>query len=109
MRGSKLLETVNASWGLYSYSQQSYQLMSVNNIIMNIINHTCALYYSYALYRKNQAIDRVAICRNTNPPNEGNSQVSAKPTKVTEHPEYYWSESTKNINNINTLDGQQCA
>ena len=107
LRASKLLETVNASWGLYSYSQQSYQLMSVNNIIINIINHTRSLYYSYTLYRENQAIDRVAICRNTNPPNKGNSQVSAKPMKVIKHPEYYWSESTKNVDKINTLDGQQ--
>ena len=74
---------------------------------MNIINHTCSLYYSYTLYRENQAIDRVAICQNTNPPNKDNSQVSAKPMKVIKHPEYYWSESTKNVDKINTLDGQQ--
>ena len=59
-------------------------------IVMNISTHTCTPYYPYALRRESHVIGREnkeSICRSTNRPYEGNSQVSAKPMKVTKPPE----------------------
>ena len=84
-----LLRTVKAR-GLVFCSQQSYQLVSANYMIINIISRTRVPHLPYTLYREGQAIGRVskqAVCRNTRQPHEGKPRVSVEPSKVTEPPD----------------------
>ena len=76
--------------GLVFSSQQSYQLVSANCMIMNIISRMRTPHLPYTLYREGQAIGRVnkeAICQNTKQPHKGKPRVSVKPTKVAEPPD----------------------
>ena len=85
----ELIRTVKAR-GLVFCSQQSYQLVSANYMIMNIISRTHVPHLPYTLYREGQAIGRVnkeAVCRSTKQPREGKPRVSVKSTKVTEPPD----------------------
>ena len=86
---SCMLRTVKAR-GLVFCSQQSYQLVSANYMIVNMISRTRAPHLPYTLYREGQAIGRVnkeAVCRSTKQPREGKPRVSVKSTKVTEPPD----------------------
>ena len=72
-------------------SQQPYQLVSPNYMLVNIISCTHAPYFPYTLHREGQAISGVhkdAVCQSIKQPHKGTPRVSVKPTKVSKPPDY---------------------
>ena len=75
-----LLRTVKSKELLFL--QPAVVSACIKYMIMNIISHTCVLYYLYASYR-GQVLDqsKQAVCWSTNRPYEVFSPVSAKGTE----------------------------